>query len=70
MLNYLIRLNEVGFLKINSELEVEKLFGKLKEVQNVLTTEAYIEIEDLISKVVDETRKEFFELGELTSKND
>lgn len=67
---YLGKLEEAGFLKTESGKELEKLLSRLRRVQNVLTTEAYIEIENLIYDLVDKTRKEFFELGELSSKSD
>ena len=67
---YLGKLEEAGYLKTESGKELEKLLSRLRKVQNVVSTETYIEIENLIYELVDKTRKEFFELGELSSKND
>lgn len=67
---YLVNLEEAGFLKTESGKELEKLLSRLRSVQNVVSTEAYIEIENLIYDLVDKTKKEFFQLGELSSRND
>lgn len=67
---YVKKLEEAGFLKTESGKELEKIFSKLRKIQNVLSNEAYIEIEALIYDLVDKTRKEFFELGKISSKND
>ncbi|MDY4011868.1 MAG: hypothetical protein SOY60_09380 [Fusobacterium gastrosuis] len=67
---FLVNLEEAGFLKTESGKELEKLLSKLRKIQNVVSTEAYIEIENLIYDLVDKTKKEFFQLGELSSRND
>ena len=67
---FLVNLEEAGFLKTESGKELEKLLSKLRKIQNVGNSEGYIEIENLIYDLVDKTRKEFFQLGELSSRND
>lgn len=67
---YLVNLEEAGFFKTESSLELEKILSKIRNIKNVLSTETYIEIENLIYDLVDKTRKEFFELGRISSKND